>query len=251
MHTMGIDPGFRNLGAVHFDGKEAIMAKVDMCVEPKKGQGFVKINMDQNTYVHCVEQFIIDNYALLEQVDRTGIEAQMDPQMIIFQHVLEACLKMRFPGMDVFFVSPIDMRTFFNTRVLDDNIHEDLAYPCRKLLSIEVLNNIFPPDVVAAVTEAFADKLDDAAEALLMAIYVYYMDRQARPIPWIHTFGPRYVHHRAVVSFTNPGQLRLTAGQREPIIRDHIAKSKLLPKKRKRAAPKNRKCAAPKKTARI
>lgn len=214
------------------------MAKYDLCIEYRDNQGYVKLELNENNYLYAVDKFVNENLKLFAQLDRLLIEQQMSAEMITLSLTLAAYFKGRWPELLVMIVDPVTTRTFFNTRVLHNEISDELAYLCRKQLSMQVLNNVFTPGVVQELRTHFGEKLDDAAEACLLALYGYHAEAPAeRPIPWSRAYGPRKINFRADVAFADQAELPLTPLQREPLVRRHIAASAATPRKRTRKQP--------------
>jgi hypothetical protein len=238
MRTMGVDPGFTNLGVGVFDGKTILMSRVDLTVEELDTNERIRIELNESRYIETIRLFVVSNYALLTTVERFATEMQMDPKLISLELAILAYLKATFPHADCLRVSPITTREFFNTRVLDMSLSVDAAYALRKRLSIEVLQNIFGADVNDAITQKFKDKIDDAAEAALLAVFLFYMTVQKHRT---NSIGHPVIKLVAPVKFIEPSEVPLTPEQRRPLVLDPPA-----PKKRRAASkPASKKRKAP------
>jgi hypothetical protein len=225
---MGIDPGFTNLGVGIFDGKIILLSRVDLTVEELDTKELVRVELNESRYVETIRLFVVSNYALLTTVERFATEMQMDPKLISLELAILAYLKATFPHTDVLRVSPVTTREFFNTRVLDPRLSADEAYALRKRLSVEVLQNFFGPEAICAITHKFAGKIDDAAEAAILAVFLFFMTVNK---PRSNSIGHRVVKHIASVKFIEASEVPLTPEQRRPIVLDPPA-----PKKRRSPA---------------
>jgi hypothetical protein len=242
MRTLGIDPGFTHVGVTIFDGCSVIMARVNLTVE-KHDNEFVKIDLNESHYIETVRSFVTRNYELLTTVQRFATEKQIKPELISFELAILAYLKGTFPHADVLRVCSKQTREFFNTSVKNDALSEDHAYQCRKRLSVEVLYNIFNSGTITLIQAKMGDKLDDAAESCLLAIYVWYMTIRQRPVL---ATGHLMRRITATVKFESRNDLPLTPEQRRPIVQEFMAKTAAMmeaatglptAKPRKRKAP--------------
>lgn len=233
MRTLGIDPGFTNLGIGIFDGTTILMSRVDLTVEQLENEEYVRVELKESRYVETIRLFVVSNYALLTTVERFATEIQMDPHLIALELAILAYLKATFPHADVVRVSPITTRAFFNTSLSNETVlalklSPDEAYALRKRLSIEVLQNIFGIEANDEIAVKFKTKIDDAAEAALLAVFLFYMTIRKHRADSIGHLAVRVV---APVKFTHPNEIPLLPEQRRLIVMDKPSK------KRKTAAP--------------
>jgi len=141
-------------------------------------------------------------------------------------------IKGRYPHVTIRHTQPIATRACFNTRVLDKTLTEPQRYAARKQLSVLALQKMLGAESWAKFKTTFGDKLDDAAEAGLLAIYAHNVPVARRRVS-ARTATTEVKKQTLTVPFG--GEIvKLTEAEREPIL--ERARSMAVTKKRKRAA---------------
>ena len=135
-------------------------------------------------------------------------------------------IKGRYPNIAIRHVQPVATRACFNTRILDKTLNEAQRYPARKQLSVLALQKTIGPERWARGKTTFGDKLDDAAEAGLLALYTYHVPVAKRRLK----ATPTTENKKLSLTVPLSGNLvKLTDAEREPVLkraRETVAKKK-------------------------
>lgn len=156
-----MDIGYRNCALAQYDGDTLTMFHIDLMKKP--------------TYAECyafAENFCTTNTKLLMSIKQFALEDQRR-SLVVFKNIQEAflvTLAKLYPTLPVYVVSPRTTRAYFNISVA--KAPGKGSYIKRKQLSIKKLTEIMPPERLRAAQRIFP-KLDDIADAALLAIYVH------------------------------------------------------------------------------
>jgi len=234
--TMAWDIGWTNCGVDVYDGKSMLVARVNLAVQEVRRNGraaTVKLKMQPQYFVRVVEAFVHSNHELMLKVHKVPIEIQKRSVMKELSQCIAGFIQGRYPHTYVYFVSPVRTRAEMNTRVLDEPGGSRKKYALRKKLSVAALPKLFGAEGARKVRAKFGAKLDDAAEAAILAAYAHHT-----PVPDVELSGkpttdPVMVSLRLPVAFSRLEDLELTVAEREAVLRPA---RKGLPKPRKRAS---------------
>ena len=162
--TLGIDPGTRNLGLCVFDGLNMELHRCDL-------------GLGKNTMVKhfngVVEHIISCNEGLWPKVMQISVEKQdiSVPMIKRLEKCFVTVFTETFPEIPLRRVSALTTRAFFGTSVsMSEGLTKEEAYLKRKALSVLKFKELVSPEDFAMAQYIFG-KLDDVAEAALLAIY--------------------------------------------------------------------------------
>lgn len=176
MSTLALDPGYRNLAMCLFDGDRATVFHMDFGDKPTRLECYT-----------IAEDFCEQNHALMLSLKQFAIEEQSVSKET-FKNIQEAfvvTLAKKFPQLLVRVISPKTTRAYWGTSVKKTpgkGTKNKKDYAKRKSKSVALLPSLMTPERLALAKSIFP-KLDDIAEASLLAIYAHKVPHLQRKRP--------------------------------------------------------------------
>jgi hypothetical protein len=173
---VGFDPGAKNATlAIMFDDGSYRVVGVDFTIY--KGE---RIKLTSLTIPAVVSHFIKENERLWPMVGAVGGEDQMSAVYRELVAVFLCMIRERFPHIVCGLTSPKAVRAFFGIQIVSGP--QKGRYERRKAASIDMIPIVIAPEHRDIFKKTFTKtingktrcKLDDAIEAVLIAIYIMY-----------------------------------------------------------------------------